>query len=153
MKHALAAVVIGAIFLLMIPNCKGDNHADLRLVMEQQVDLIEAATGTIIASRGAADVVAAVDRFCAAMDQLAPKAQRLRAKYPDIIRDLNQGRVPDHLAPVLHRAKTLESDLSRAGAGLIRFSGNPLVEAAKSKFDQAMQSVVWRKEDDSPQKR
>lgn len=151
MHHALAVIVISLGILFSITGCSGGSHNDLRQVMEQQVELAEETTKKLAVARSTADVVAEVDRFSAAMGQLAPHAQRISAKYPEAIDALSRGRIPDSLAAIMRRVNELETDLSEAAAGMIRFGGDPQVEAARRKFDQAMNQLVWRLNEAGPQ--
>lgn len=153
MKHArpLTVAVILATCLIFI-HCSRENYGDLPLVMERQVDLIETATKNLATARNAADIVAVVDRFSADMEQLSPRVERLRARYHEALESLSRGDIPPRLRPVMRRVKNLDNELFRAGAGMMRLSGDPLVEAARRKFDQVMKTVAWRKTQSDGQK-
>ena len=153
MKHARALIAASLLSAcLIITACSGESYGDLPLMMERQVDLIEAAARHLATARNAADIVAVVDRFSADMEQLSPRVERLRARYHEALEFLARGDIPQPLRPVMRRVKNLDNELFRAGAGMMRFSGDPLVEAARRKFDQVMKTVAWRKEQSGGQK-
>ncbi|HDP94353.1 MAG TPA: hypothetical protein ENN40_03225 [Candidatus Aminicenantes bacterium] len=147
MNHALAVFTTGLGILFAVTGCSDGNYTDLRQVMEKQAEVVEETTKKLAAARNTADVVAEVDRFSAAMDQLAPRAQQLSAKYPEAMEALSRGRVPDSLGPIMRRVNELETDFFRTATGMIRFVGDPQVEAARRKFEQAMQTLAWRLSD------
>ncbi|MBN1197541.1 MAG: hypothetical protein JXA62_09060 [Candidatus Aminicenantes bacterium] len=151
MNHALAVIATSLGILFAISGCSNGDYDDLRQMMEQQVELVEETSTKLTSARSTGDVVAEVDHFSAAMDQLAPKAQQLGAKHRETIEAISRGRIPDALAPIMRRVNELETDFSRAAAGMIRFVGDPQVEAARRKFEQAIQTLVWRLNEARPQ--
>lgn len=151
MNHALAVVATSLGILFAISGCSNGEYDDLRQMMEQQVELVKETTTKLASARSTGDVVAEVDRFSAAMDQLAPKAQQLAATHREAIEAISRGHIPDALAPVMRRVNELETDFFAAAAGMIRFVGDPQVEAARHKLNQAMKQLVWRLNESTPQ--
>lgn len=147
MNHALAVIStsLGIVFALVA--CSDNEYAEVRQIMQQQVELISKTTKSLNTARNVADVVAEVDRFCAAMEQLVPSALQIQAGSPQVIEAIARNRTPAPLKPVLRRLDELKTGFFEAAPAMIRFAGDPQLEAARRKFEKAVQSVTWRQKE------
>ena len=143
MKYAIAVIAAAALVAGVI-TCNHDSYTDLHQVLDQQVDLIRDCGEKVARARNPADVVCVIDRFSASMEKLSPRVQRLWGKYPELRNHLANHNIPDSFQKTMNQVKKLDQILFKANAKLMRFSGDPVVEAARRKLENAMNSASWR---------
>lgn len=133
----ITMILVGTCLLLGLVACGDTPEA----AMGDMLNVMDTFADNMTAAENADQVVNALDKFSAGMQDIVPRMKALQEKYPELKTSMGEGKMPKGLEKFEERFKAVGLKVASASAKIMQYASDPKVLAAAKKFQEAMASL------------
>ena len=127
--------------LTLLSACGSDKYADARDIMKDHGDVMEAYINGLENATTPSECAATVDAYTAGMEKLIPRLKAFREKYPELAAENSTTETPAEVEKESERLEELAGRMPAATMNMMKFMGDPEVQAAMQRMSQAMEQM------------
>ncbi len=132
-------ILVTAFLLVLVTGCgKSDSP---KAAVGDMLDNFDTYISDMNSASSADDVVAAMDKFGAAMKDIAPRLKALQEKYPELKGGMKGGKMPAEFKEYEGRFKEMMPKMMGLAGKMMQYMKDPKVQAALQKFQQSMNAL------------
>lgn len=136
-RFSIVLVII--MVVLMYTGCgKSDSP---NAVVGEMLDSFDSYINNMNSASSADDVVAAMDKFAAAMKNIAPRMKALQEKYPELKNGMKNGQMPKEFKEFEGRFKEMGPKMMGLAGKMMQYMKDPKVQEAMKKFQSSMDAL------------
>lgn len=138
MKKLFSVLVVG-LLLIAFACGGGGKYADVKKVMQDNIDATEKFANSLEKADSADDVAAAINDYSDSMEKFIPKMKELQEKYSELN---DPGKMPEDLKEIMEKMTALQTRMQGARAKIQQYGTDPKVQAASMKLMEVMTKMT-----------
>ncbi len=135
LKTVLKSIMVLLVLISFCYAC-GGKYDDVIEVNEEFIEILEKYSNNLQKADNAKDVAAAINDVADDLEKLAPRMKELSKKYPDL---KTQKDLPQRLLESEKKMEKVGENLAGSFMTLVKYMADPDVQAAQTRFGNAMQ--------------
>lgn len=133
MKRAMLTAVC-VLALVLAAGC-GGKYSDVKKINEEYIEMVESYIAALDKADDKDDVVKAMNNFTDDLEDIWPRMQELREKYPEL-----EGNEPppEELKASMEEAEKVGAKIGTSFMKVMQYMDDPEVQAAQQRMGQVM---------------
>jgi len=136
--------LLAVLLLLTLPSffsCGKDKYAEARDILAEHADVMEAYITGLENAANAGDCAATIDAYTAGMEKLIPRLKKFQETYPELAKGSAGDETPPEVKKEAERLQALGSRMPAATMNMMKYMGDPQVQAAMERMTRTMQKM------------
>lgn len=135
----ISLILVTILVVIMFTGCgKSDSP---KAVVGEMLDSFDSYISDMNSASNADDVVSAMDKFAAAMTEIAPRMKALQEKYPELKGGMKNGQMPEAFKEYEGRFKEMMPKMMGLAGKMMQYMKDPKVQEAMKKFQASMNAL------------